>query len=74
MYTILKSVESIPHMHSRKTRERRTMEELEIGDAFVVDDEDAAQRARWARRNLEPKKFSIRKLTADGGWQIRREE
>lgn len=55
-----------------KTEERKAMERLRSGDAFVVTEYQAMLRARWARRNLTPKKFTVRKMADGSGWQVRR--
>lgn len=55
-----------------KTQERLTMERLRVGDAFVATEHDGMLRARWARRSLAPKKFTVRKMTDGSGWQVRR--
>lgn len=56
-----------------KTPERQTMELLEVGDAFMAPTEQAATRARNARYELRPRKYTVRKIAGEG-WQVRRYE
>lgn len=65
-------VEPLPGGSVFKTQERETMERLRVGDAFVIAEFAAMQRARWARARLYPKRFTVRKLADGRGWQCRR--
>lgn len=47
------------------------MEAMEVGDAFVATEHSAASRARYARYELAPWKFTVRKVPGQG-WQVRR--
>lgn len=74
LYQITRGAPDIPMAHSRKTPVRLTMEALEVGDAFIVDNWTDATRAIDARKRMAPKRFSVRKLPVNAGWQVRREE
>lgn len=74
LFQITRGAPDIPMSHARKTPVRLTMETLEVGDAFVVDNFKDAQRAIDARKAMSPMRFSVRKLPRNAGWQVRREE
>jgi len=73
-YEIIRAATPAPVHYARsKSIERLTMEELEVGDAFMVHDYDAHLRCVYARAEMKPKKFSVRKVPSKG-WQVRRVE
>lgn len=74
MYEIIRAAAPAPVLLTRpKSVERLTMEELSIGDAFIVRSHEAHMRCVWARADMKPKKFSVRKVPGVG-WQVRRVE
>lgn len=72
-YQIVRSMPEVPVTAPQRTKsdERITMERLGIGDGFWTTEYDAAGRARSARFELAPKKFTVRKVPGQG-WQVRR--
>jgi hypothetical protein len=73
VYEILKNAPEAPMpLATPKTPERVAMEQLEVGDAFVVKKEGAMLSARTARYRLKPKMFTVRQLADGEGWQVRR--
>jgi hypothetical protein len=54
-----------------KSEERLAMEQLNVGDAFMVTNAARLGTTRRARYALAPKMFTVRKVTGKG-WQVRR--
>lgn len=75
LYPIIRGAQpaGVVHAGKVKTKERATMERLDVGDAFMVDTYTKYTAVRGVRYELKPKKFSVTKVPGQG-WQVLRIE
>lgn len=74
MYAIQRNAPEVPIDHGmrfEKSAERKTMEQLGVGDAFMVTEAARVNAVRTVCHALKPATFTVRKV-AGQGWQVRR--